>query len=456
MGRKKSDFPRHRAETRYGDHELTGQEPRGGGAVPAADMQEIPVTEVPADFPAFELEAGQPFIGPLPRPEGYEEPELPAEPEDESGEVQTVLPENYVEIEPDVSDWFQRIIQECMALGASDVLLATDSTRTVLTVRARVDGRMRPVRRVEGIEARQIVGKFKSSAELSTGVSFAPEETIYMVDVDGEQRKARVASFHTADGGDAIVLRLPPSGGLRRLDQLDFSPVNLKLFRDMLSSANRMIIIAGPMGSGKTTTAHGALMHQSTDARTVWTVEDPVERNLPGLIQLEVDEKNDAGFDALLPALVRSDYDTLFLGEIRDNATAAAGVRQAKAGRQVITTIHANNNITALLRLIDLADDSPLSVLDSVKGVVSQRLVGRLNPDWDGKDPQFKYKGRVPIHEVLTISDSITEAIMANVPLSKLREIAAAQSRSTFKQDLDRLIAAGITDREEAKRVTGE
>ncbi|MCC3299241.1 GspE/PulE family protein [Arthrobacter caoxuetaonis] len=444
--RRKSEFPRHRAGTDYSDRTLPY--PKKAAAA-GPDTASLP-------GPGLDILPEAPFIGPLPMPEGYEEPvpETP-EPEPEDEQEQITYPENYLEISPDVNGWFQNIIQECMDIGASDVLLSTESERKVLTVQARVDGRMRPIRRVEGLEARQIVGKFKSGSGLSTGVSFIPEETIYMVDVDGEERKARVVSFHTADGGDAIVLRLPPAGALRRLSELSFSPLNKELFEELLGAANRMIVIAGPMGSGKTTTAHGALMHVSTGTRTVWTVEDPVERNLPGLIQLEVDEENNAGFDALLPALVRSDYDTLFIGEIRDNTTAAAAVRQAKAGRQVITTIHANNNVTALLRLIDLAEDSPLSVLDSVKGVVSQRLIGRLNADWDGRDPMTKYKGRVPIHEVLTITDAITEAIMANVPLSRLRAIAEESSRSTFRQDVERLIADGITDREEARRVLG-
>lgn len=432
--RRKSEFPRHRAGSDYGDRSLPYLIP-----VAAQGTGELPMPGDPS------------FIGPLPMPEGYLEPV--ADPETAKAPQ---LPENYLEIGPDVTGWFAGMIQECLELGASDVLLSTESERMVLTVQARVDGRMRPIRRVEGVEARQIIGKFKSESGLSTGVSFVPEETIYMADVAGEARKARVVSFHTAEGGDAIVLRLPPTGSLRSLEELSFSPLNLNLFQDMLAAANRMIVIAGPMGSGKTTTAHGALMHVSTGTRTVWTVEDPVERNLPGLIQLEVNEENEAGFAALLPALVRSDYDTLFIGEVRDNTTAAAAVRQAKAGRQVITTIHANNNITALLRLIDLADDSPLSVLDSVKGVVSQRLVGRLNPDWDRRDPATKYKGRVPIHEVLTVTDEMTEAIMANVPLSRLRDIAAHTSKSTFRQDIDRLIAAGITDHEEALRIIGE
>lgn len=393
------------------------------------------------------LEAGeedQPFIAPA------------ASPAPVMDVLENELPENYFHVEPNTSVWLEETIQECMQMGASDLLLASENGGMILTAAARVDGRMRPVRRVDGIEARVIIGKFKAEAKLATGGRFAPEETIHMVDVKGEKRKARVASFRRADGGDAIVMRLPPMGALRRLEDLSFSPLNLQLFYDLLGAQNRMIIIAGPMGSGKTTTAHGALLHVATPTRTVWTVEDPVERTLPGLIQLEVDEDNGAGFDALLPALVRSDYDTLFLGEIRDQATAAAGVRQAKAGRQVITTIHANNNVTALLRLIDLAVDSPLSVMDSVKGVVSQRLIGKLNPDWDGKTQLDKYKGRVPIHEVLTITDELTEAIMTNMPLSHLRELAENNSMSTFAADVERLVMQGITDEEEARRVIGE
>ncbi|HEX9086493.1 MAG TPA: ATPase, T2SS/T4P/T4SS family, partial [Arthrobacter sp.] len=366
------------------------------------------------------------------------------------------LPDNYFQPNPNTSVWLTETIQTCMELGASDLLLNFDNASLTLDATARVDGRMRPLHQVQGMEGRVIIGKFKAEARLATGGRFAPEETVYMVNYNGDRRKARVAAFRTADGGDAIVMRLPPSGPLRKLDELSFSPLNLQLFYDLLGAANRMIIIAGPMGSGKTTTAHGALMHVATPTRTVWTVEDPVERTLPGLIQLEVDEENGAGFDALLPVLVRADYDTLFLGEIRDQATAAAGVRQAKAGRQVITTIHANNNITALLRLIDLAVDSPLSVMDSVKGVVSQRLVGKLNPEWDGKTEVDKYKGRVPIHEVLTITDELTEAIMTNQPLSHLRELAEDNSMSTFAADLERLVIAGVTDEEEARRVIGE
>jgi type II secretory ATPase GspE/PulE/Tfp pilus assembly ATPase PilB-like protein len=354
--------------------------------------------------------------------------------------------------------WLDETIRKCQQLNASDLLLNT-SPEGELTASARVDGRMRPMSRVKGPGVQIIIGKFKAAANLASGGSFRPQETIHEIRMgDDTMGKARVALFRKADRGEAIVMRLPPQGALRRLDELDFSPLNYSLVTNMLAAANRMILFAGPMGSGKTTSSQGALDYVASGTRTVWTIEDPVERKIDGLIQLEVDEENDAGFADLLPFLVRSDYDTLFLGEIRDKATAAAGVRQAKAGRQVITTIHANDNITAILRLIELAEDSPLSVMDSVRGVISQRLVGKLNPHWDpNRDPHWdKYKGRVPIHEVLTVSDELTEAVMSGAPLSEVKAIALKNSPSTFMLDAERLINAGVTDEEEVRRVLGE
>jgi type II secretory ATPase GspE/PulE/Tfp pilus assembly ATPase PilB-like protein len=356
----------------------------------------------------------------------------------------------------DARHWFEDAMEYSLDRGASDLHVVLDPKTSTLTARMRVDGMMQEFAVITGEDAKIIMGKFKSAAGLASNGSFVPEEALYDIEIDGETRKARVASFRDHTMGDALVLRLPPTGELRALEELGFGEQNLALFHKLLRAANRMVLIAGPMGSGKTTTAHAALKKVTTTERTVWSVEDPVERDLPGVIQLEIDEKNGAGFEALLPVLVRSDYDTLFLGEIRDKATAAAGVRQAKAGRQVISTIHANDNVTAILRLIELAQDSPLSCMDAVRGVVSQRLMRRLNPAWDGVDPSTRYKGRVPVHEVLIINDELTEAVMRDRPIKEIKEIAGRASESTFKKDSERLIAAGITDRAEVDRVLGE
>lgn len=367
------------------------------------------------------------------------------------------MPSGYFDAVEDTQTFINDVVAECMAIGASDIHLTSSASE--LMIRARVDSTLIPVRSVTGSIATAIMNNFRANNGLSTSQSFIPQETTFYVDVDGESLGVRVVSFPRAApgdpaGGGATVLRLPESGPLRTVDELGFSDQNKAEFLRTLDAGNQMMLIAGPMGCGKSTTARAALLHISGPGNSVWSLEDPVERLIPGVTQISVNEKQGAGFDTLMPHLLRADYDTLFLGEIRDPKTAAAGVRQAKAGRQVITTIHANNNVTALLRLIDLAQDSPLSVLDSVRGVVSQRMIARRNPDWaEGDDPAFRYKGRTPIHELLTVNDDIVEAVMASVPLNELKSLAAKASVNTFANDLARLVEAGVTDVEEAERV---
>lgn len=356
----------------------------------------------------------------------------------------------------DPAVWLEETMRDALQLDASDLHIVVDGETRDLRARIRVDGQMRDFDYVQGVPARVIMGRLKAATELSSGGSFAPEETIYTIELDGEQRKARAVLFRVEDGGEALVMRLPLTGSLRQLDELDFAGYNLQHVLDLLAMPYKLIMIAGPMGSGKTTTAHGALMHVAKQTRTVWTIEDPVERRLPNLVQLEIDEDNGAGFDVLLSKLLRADYNTLFLGEIRDNATAAAAVRQAKAGRQVMSTIHADDNIKALMRLIELAGDSPLSVLSAVGGVISQRLVRRLNPSWDGVDPETKYKGRVPVHEILFVDDNLVEVMMEGKALSQIKQATAEAKGSTFAEDARRLIAAGVTDRAELLAVIGE
>jgi type II secretory ATPase GspE/PulE/Tfp pilus assembly ATPase PilB-like protein len=356
----------------------------------------------------------------------------------------------------DPAGWLEQTMLDALKMDASDLHIVVDGETKDLRARIRVDGQMQDFDYVTGVPAKVIMGRLKAATKLSSGGSFAPEETIYSIDLDGESRKARAVLFRVEDGGEALVMRLPLTGNLRQLDELAFSDQNLQHVLDLLAMPYKLIMIAGPMGSGKTTTAHGALLHVADPTRTVWTIEDPVERRLPNLVQLEIDEENGAGFDVLLSKLLRADYNTLFLGEIRDNATASAAVRQAKAGRQVMSTIHADDNIKSLMRLIELAGDSPMSVLSAVGGVISQRLVRKLNPEWDGVDMTKKYKGRVPIHEILFVNDSIVEVMMQDRPLSEIKQQVRAAKGSTFYDDAVRLINAGVTDREEVVKVIGE
>jgi len=344
------------------------------------------------------------------------------------------LPPGYHVAEPNLETWVDEILGEALSQDASDVTIRANESLDEVEVLIRVDGIMRPFRYFKHELGRQIINRVRTKAELKTGVMFAPEESTYPVQTPEGPLKSRLTSFRKADGGPVMVFRLPQTGPLRTLEEMNFLEHNLSNVNKLLDYTSGALIFAGPMGSGKTTAAHAAVQRQNNGKRAIWSIEDPVERVLPGINQLEVNERNDAGFDKLLPAIVRSDYDTLFLGEIRDKATASAGLRQAKAGRQVISTIHANDNITALLRLIELSGESPMSVLDSVRGIISQRLVGRLNPDF-ATEPHRRYKGRVPVHEVLILNKDVIQTFIDGRPLAEVRKAAYESSYSTLHEN---------------------
>ena len=345
--------------------------------------------------------------------------------------------------------WLDDTINEWARLDATDLHIRSDGPGQELQIRARVDGRLRHAPPLEAEVSQLVLGLIKNRARFSTVGSQLPEGGSFTANIDGQAWKVRAQLFQSFDGGQSIRIRIPHIGPLRTLEELSFDATNARHMRDLIQSPNGMTIIAGPMSEGKTTTAHALLNELDTPHSSIITVEEPVERTMPNMLQLEVDERAGVTFAALLPDLVRGDYDTLFLGEIRDRESAAAGIRQAKVGRRILTTMHGKNNVTALLRLMELAEDTPLSVLDAVQGVISQRLVPRLciaclgiGCDACG---QSGYRGRLPIHELLVVTPELSEALMTNQPLSHVYGLAEETALSTFRNDAKRLVDAGLT-----------
>jgi type II secretory ATPase GspE/PulE/Tfp pilus assembly ATPase PilB-like protein len=348
----------------------------------------------------------------------------------------------------DPAEWLEPVLRDLVTAGASDVHLTLSGITKNLTVEARTDGELELVKVITGKGASVIVNKLKTMSDLSTSSSRVPGDGRYILEIDGHPYRVRAVSLPLFDGGEKLVLRLPSTGLLKTLDHIGFTETNMNAVRALLAKPGGMTLIAGPMGEGKTTTAHATIMAIGTEGKAVTAVEDPVERVLNGVSQIEVNEEVGAGFGDIMRYLVRADFDTLFIGEIRDSITAAAAVRMAKAGRRVISTIHATDNVTAMLRLIELSSDSPLSVLDAVSGVISQRLVRKLDPATGA------YDGRHPIHEVLFINDDFTDRLIANKSLGEIRA-AAGTTSTTFTDNLAELVRDGITDIYEARRVTG-
>ncbi|MGP5523331.1 GspE/PulE family protein [Glutamicibacter arilaitensis] len=374
---------------------------------------------------------------------------------------------DYVEVEnPTISTWLVDVLQEAISLDASDVLIEYRDEKVELFTQVRIDGTMKRFYKVSGMSAVPVLNAFKTKVNVITDLKPQASHLDMLVpsglgdDEDGKplltKRKARIQAFTTASAGSVISVRLPQRGKTKTLHQLGLTTDNKNTVIDLIENSKKMVIFAGPMGVGKSTTGYACLDFINDGSRTIWTIEDPVEREIPGVIQLEAREQQNVGYGDLLPSLVRSDYDSLFLGELRDAITASAAVRQSRAGRQVLTTIHANDNVAAMIRLIELANDTPYAVLDSVEGVVSQRLLSRLNPEWDGEDPLTKYKGRVPIHEIMRLTPEIVDSLVDQVSLAKVRELVTKEQPQNFWHNADLLIEQGVTDLEEAERVLGK
>jgi type II secretory ATPase GspE/PulE/Tfp pilus assembly ATPase PilB-like protein len=343
---------------------------------------------------------------------------------------------------------FNRLFEDLVARGVSDVHMTRSGTNGTFTVEARVDGKMQLVHVYEGVEATTICTLIKTDSKMTTGANLVPEDGSYILPIDGYEYRARAVALPLFDGGERIVFRLPQTGRLRPLEEVGFTKANFAATKALLDIPGGMTLFAGPTGEGKSTTSLSSLEYlRRQDNGVVITLEDPVERVMHDLTQMEVNEEVEgAGFGDMMRYLVRSDSNVLFIGEIRDPATATAAVEIAKSGRRVIATIHATDNVSAFLRLIGMAKETPLSVLDSVNGIVSQRLVPRLVPGTS------RFAGRYPIHEVTANSDALTDALVANTSRAHIRA-AAEPTSTTFKQNVEELVAEGITTLEEAKKV---
>lgn len=383
-------------------------------------------------------------------------PEPPPAPEPKQSEVVIPVAAMYEEVTQPLSELiekrtaadFKHVFEDMVKYGVSDVHITRSGLEQKLTVEARLDGDMQLVHVYEGIQAMAIVNRLKTDSSMTTGKTLIPEDGKYELPINGYPYRARAAALPLFDTGEKLVFRMPQIGAIRKLAELGFTEQNTAALLELLAIPGGMLLFAGPTGEGKSTTALSSIDHlRALDVGVVMTLEDPVERVLPGVAQIEVREEVDgAGFGDMAKYLNRSDANVLFLGEIRDRATANAAIELAKSGRRVIATFHASDNISALLRLIKMSDSDPLSVLDAVNGVVSQRLVPRLVPGTD------RFSGRYPIHEVTRNSDDLTDALVEKSSRKTIRA-AAAPTSTTFKDNVDALVNSGITTLEAARKV---
>jgi type IV pilus assembly protein PilB len=374
-----------------------------------------------------------------------------------------------------------KVITNAIEEGASDIHFEPQAEG--LVVRARIDGVMRRVTDIPKTMQAAVTSRLKIMAELDIAERRAPQDGRVAIRVAGEPTDLRMAVLPTTYGEQVVLRILHRATGRLGLSFLGMSDAAEKAFLQAISEPYGAVMTVGPTGSGKTTTLYAALDVLNSEDRVVTTIEDPVEYQIPGITQIEVNPKAGLTFSRGLRTMLRSDPDVLLVGEIRDEETARIAIQAAMTGHLVLTTLHAHNAASAIARLKDMGVDAGL-LASSVNCIVAQRLARRLCADCrraylaDGDEraelglehltEEIKlyrgegclrcgntgYRGRVALYEVMPIEGRLTR--MFDQPTEEIYAAAVEQGMTTLRQDGVRLCLAGITSLGEIRRVTGD
>jgi general secretion pathway protein E len=347
--------------------------------------------------------------------------------------------------------------RRAVVLHASDVHI--EPTGDGGRIRLRVDGLLRTVDTLDAVVYPAFVSRIKLLASLDVANRRIPQDGRYALVIDGRTVDARVASIPTVDGEKLAIRLLDCSDAPPRLDALGMQPATLTAYRRFAGAPSGFVVVAGPTGSGKTTTLYASLAELDRATRNVCTVEDPVETRLPFVTHVHVNPRAGLTFPAVLRAVVRQDPDVIMIGEIRDAETCAVGVAAALAGQTVFATVHSNDAARTIDRLVELGI-ARHSLAAALTAVVAQRLVRTLCGSCGGTGCSacggMRYRGRTGVFELLAVDDAIRDAIASGASSATIARIAAAAGARTLAADAAAKLAAGLTDRAEVLRVVGE
>jgi len=379
-------------------------------------------------------------------------------------------------------------LYDALKAGASDIHL--ESTAGGLAVKYRVDGVLDHATSVGGVEvAEHIISRLKVLAELDIAERRVPQDGSFRVESGGREIDLRVSIMPSIHGEDAVIRILDKRAmieayGALTLEALGFDSASLVSLRALAQEAYGMLLVTGPTGSGKTTTLYAALTEIHNGREKIITIEDPVEYQLPGILQIPVNEKKGLTFAKGLRSILRHDPDKIMVGEIRDRETAEIAVQSALTGHLVLTTVHANNVFDVFGRFTHMGID-PYAFVSALNGIWAQRLV-RMNcphcaAQYDPSDEELAsvnlersevagylfmqgkgcgdcrgtgYKGRRSIAEILTLNDEIRELIVDKRPIRQIKQAAYDNGTRSLRLAALALVRRGATTLTEIKRVT--
>lgn len=373
------------------------------------------------------------------------------------------------------------LLTEAVKENASDIHIETFEKR--LVVRYRVDGVLREVVEPKRVLAPLLVSRIKVMAKLDIAEKRVPQDGRISIKIGGREIDLRVSTMPSSNGERVVMRLLDKQAGRLKLTSLGMSRPEMERMRNILNRPHGIVLVTGPTGSGKTTTLYAGLTELNHASRNILTVEDPIEYNLEGVGQTQVNTKADMTFARGLRAMLRQDPDVVMVGEIRDKETADIAVQASLTGHLVLSTLHTNTAIGAVTRMYDMGVE-PFLLSSSLVGVIAQRLVRVLCSDCkepylpDEKEREFLriseddphtmyhpvgcpkcnnlgYRGRRGIYEVVAIDGELRRMIHDQVSEEEMTKQARVASASIIEDGIAKVLA-GITTVEEVLRVTQE
>jgi len=373
------------------------------------------------------------------------------------------------------------ILLEAVRGGASDIHI--EPGEKTLRVRLRVDGVLAEFSTMPPSRTPGLVSRFKVMAGIDIAESRKPQDGRFKTEVEpGKPVDVRVSTYPTPHGEKVVMRVLDQSKGLVSLDKMGFDPATIKLWKKAYSSGNGIVLVTGPTGSGKSTTLYATLTRINTVEEHIITIEDPVERQLEGIIQGHVNERAGMTFAAALRSMLRQDPDVIMVGEMRDRETADLAIRAALTGHLVFSTLHTNSAAASYTRLADMGCD-PFLLTTTIRAILAQRLIRKLcdrckvkyrPTEKDLKSIGLKqldgfiyhanskgcktcgkdgYKGRAGLYELLVPNEEINEAVKNEASAEEVSRIAKGNKMRMLEDAARTYVTQGLTSVEEINRV---
>lgn len=351
--------------------------------------------------------------------------------------------------QPDARRLIEQILDRAVSRRASDIHF--EPAATGLEVRYRIDGLLHPVQAVDAALGRSLVTRLMVMAQLLTYRLDVPQEGRAAVALPAANRPLdlRISIMPTTHGLRAAVRMPADLLQPRTLHDLGLPTCVSERLEQFAAADSGMLIVTGPAGSGKTTTIYALLelIASSSSGLSIVALEDPVERDLPGVTQIEVAPFGELTYERTLRSILRQDPQVLMLGEIRDAATASLGVQAALSGHRLVSTLHAATPGGAIARLLEMGLE-PYQLTSAIVGVMSQRLLRRKTGD--------RYEGRLPVAEFVTMDEPLRQGVLRRADAAALERIYASQpSFRPIRDAAVDMIRTGATDEAEVVRVLG-